>query len=260
MKLYQKINEIKVNLPKVNANRIIMESLDINLTELHDFLHKDLEQHMLTAIDKAILATSKNMPLSRVFNRRYFYKDVFYVSPYTLDPRPETESIVEYIGANLIPESILDMGTGTGCILLSIMRDFPDSYGCGIDISKYAIETSIYNANKLSIKAEFIVRDFSDPMHKKFDLIVSNPPYISTECSYEAMFDPPISLWDNCCYEKLIRSDNLTDTGSLILECPTHTKDKIISLTDKNSLNIVNMEKIGHKLILIHMQKNKYLL
>lgn len=127
-----------------------------------------------------------NEPISKIIHKRAFWNDIFYVNRDVLDPRPETELIIETIMQHVPTNSsinILDLGTGSGCIILSLLREYKNAHGVGIDISSEAIEVAKKNQQNLYIdKAEFFCSDWNDFSPKiKFDLIVSNPPYIKSE-------------------------------------------------------------------------------
>lgn len=125
-------------------------------------------------------------PISKILNRKYFWNHEFFVNEFVLDPRPETEIIVEQ--SLLLFEkqqhfSFLDIGTGSGCISLSIASEFPNAKGIGIDYSEAAIEVAKINQQRLNISNVTLENcswnEFNKNIPpKKFDLIVSNPPYI----------------------------------------------------------------------------------
>lgn len=128
-------------------------------------------------------------PVSKILNRKYFWNHEFFVNEFVLDPRPETEIIVEQ--SLLLFEkqqyfSFLDIGTGSGCILLSIASEFPNAKGIGIDYSEAAIEVAKINQQRLNISNVVLENcnwnEFNKNIpQKKFDLIVSNPPYIRSD-------------------------------------------------------------------------------
>jgi len=139
-------------------------------------------------------------PLSRIYNRREFWGMDFALCPDTLDPRPDTELIIELalkrFEGRKPPERILDLGTGSGCILISLLSEFPEARGVGIDLSEGALEMAQYNAgqNKCLDRVEFMhgswweafgaqhgAGNIAHNVQHKFDLIVSNPPYIANQ-------------------------------------------------------------------------------
>lgn len=126
-------------------------------------------------------------PVSRILGRKEFWGLTFKVTPDTLDPRPDTETLVEatIAWAKQQPEPlrILDLGTGTGCILLSLLSELPGATGIGIDINEGALAVSRENAKRhdMAERAEFRQGDWFSALKsgESFDLIVSNPPYIA---------------------------------------------------------------------------------
>jgi release factor glutamine methyltransferase len=128
----------------------------------------------------------RHEPLSRILGVREFWGLEFKLSPDTLDPRPESETIVEAALACLPDRNrayrILDLGTGTGCLLLALLSELPVATGIGLDAAPGAIATARENAARLGLaeRADFVVGDWGEPQAGKFDLVVANPPYIAT--------------------------------------------------------------------------------
>ena len=125
----------------------------------------------------------KGEPVAYLINKKEFWKDEFFVNKDVLIPRPDTELIIEQvlrICSNDIQLQVLDIGTGSGCILLSILKERPNFYGTGIDISKKSINISKLNANQLNLtnRAKFFHSSVDNFKIGKYDIIVSNPPYI----------------------------------------------------------------------------------
>ncbi len=130
----------------------------------------------------AIKRRIKKEPVAYITGKKEFWSEEFLLSKSTLVPRPETEllihEIIKYYKNKSI--NILDIGTGSGCILLSILKELTLSRGIGLDFSKKAINIAKINSKKLNLenRAKFIVADLIKFKYQKYDLIVSNPPYI----------------------------------------------------------------------------------
>ena len=122
---------------------------------------------------------SGHVPLQHIVGYQDFMGLRFHVSPAVLIPRPDTETLVEEVMFFLHDGTrILDLCTGSGCILLSLLRYSNDCVGTGSDLSEEALETARENASRLGLCAEFVKSDLFEAIEGKFDIIVSNPPYI----------------------------------------------------------------------------------
>ena len=124
-------------------------------------------------------------PLSHLTGRREFWSLDFIVTADTLDPRPDSETVVEAalarIGDRAAPIRVLDLGAGTGCLLLALLHELPGASGVGVDIAPAAVAVARDNAERLGLgsRARFIVGDWGAPLAGPLDLIVANPPYIA---------------------------------------------------------------------------------
>ncbi|GLR66280.1 release factor glutamine methyltransferase [Acidocella aquatica] len=120
-------------------------------------------------------------PLAYILGRKEFWGLDFAVSPATLIPRPDTETLVEAVLAlGITPARVLDLGTGTGCLLLAVLSEFPAAFGVGVDISPAAAALAAGNAKTLGLanRAAFCAGDWGAALNGTFDLVLSNPPYI----------------------------------------------------------------------------------
>jgi release factor glutamine methyltransferase len=140
-------------------------------------------------------------PMSHLTGRRDFYEHRFEVNADVLDPRPDTESLV-IAALERSFERVLDLGTGSGCILLSLLAARPDTHGVGSDLSELALDVAARNCSTLELnhQAEFIVSDWYGAIEGLFDLIVSNPPYIAADevagLAQEVLHEPRMALTD----------------------------------------------------------------
>jgi release factor glutamine methyltransferase len=152
----------------------------------HDRLTLKLQDEMTAAQEalygEALAARMARQPVAQITGRRLFWGHSFRVTRDTLDPRPETETLVaEALRAPFL--KMLDLGTGTGCILLSCLKGMPMARGVGTDISDAALQVAIGNTRDLGLEARtrFRKSDWFNGVTGSFDLIVSNPPYIAAD-------------------------------------------------------------------------------
>ena len=182
-------------------------------------------------------------PIAYLTNKKEFWKDEFYVNKNVLIPRPDTEMIIEQVIKTYSESSqlqVLDIGTGSGCILLSIIKERPNSYGTGIDISKKSINVSKINAKQLNLtnRVKFIHSSVDNFNIGKYDLVVSNPPYIELlSLKYLekdiVSFEPKLALnggFDG--FSKIRKVITKTSTlikkkGKFILEIGFNQKNKV---------------------------------
>ncbi len=178
-------NELKSNnisSYKLDTEILLSKVLNKRREELLLNLDQKVTQPKINNFKNLIKRRFKKEPIAYILQEKEFWSKDYEVNKSTLIPRPETELMVEKI-VKIFKEKkifILDMGTGSGCILLSILSELDKSNGIGIDKSKQAIFIAKQNSkkHKLSGKTKFYVRSVDDIYFKKFDLIVSNPPYI----------------------------------------------------------------------------------
>jgi len=145
---------------------------------------KKVTKTTINDFNKLIIRRSTKEPLAYILNSKEFWSKNFFVNKNTLIPRPETELLCDAVIKILKNKKsfILDIGTGTGCILLSILSEIKKAKGIGIDISKKAIDVAKKNSNnfRLNKRVKFLNKSLDDIFNYKFDIVVSNPPYIKT--------------------------------------------------------------------------------
>ena len=226
----------------------ILMSKAINKNREYIILNHDeaLNEESLKYFKKLVQERATKKPIAYILNKKFFWKNEFYVNKNTLIPRPDTEIIVEQIlkfTKNKNNLRILDIGVGSGCILLSILKEKKNFYGTGIDISKNSLDISRINAKKLFVdeRVKFFKSDVDKFDQGKYDLIVSNPPYIK-RCDLKYLerdvsnFEPKLALDGGLdglsVIRKVIKKSSvlLKKNGKFILEISFDQKSKVIKL------------------------------
>ena len=196
---------------------------------------------------KSLIERRKNgEPIAYLINKKSFWKSEFYVNKDVLIPRPDTELLIEQILKIYQKKSqrhVLDIGVGSGCILLSILKERPNFYGTGIDISKKSINVSKFNAKQLNLtnRAKFYHSSIDNFNLGKYDLVVSNPPYIELlNLKYlekdVVNFEPKLALNGGCDGFSKIRNViskakiMVKKKGKFILEIGFNQKTKVKEL------------------------------
>lgn len=143
----------------------------------------------------------KDEPITKILGQTEFYGNSFFVTHDVLDPRPDTECLIDTVTTYIKPKRILDLGTGSGCILITLLKLFPSAIGEGVDLSASALQVAKENAqfHKVSDRCNFKIGSWFEPIEQqKFDCIVSNPPYIKNDYPLSPRvlnYDPHLALF-----------------------------------------------------------------
>lgn len=204
-----------------------------------------------------VRALKHGTPVAKIIHKKWFYGLCFYTNKNTLDPRPDTETLVDavindYKKINR-PIKILDLGTGTGCIICSLIKNIPDTTGVAVDISYGAYRVAKRNIRTLELtnKIRVLHKSFcnSNILSEQFDVIVSNPPYIKYDdnrVDVGAKHDPKVALYaDNNGYSAYITIAKnakkwLAHDGKIYLEIGIGQADKIIKIFAAQSWKYVH--------------------
>jgi release factor glutamine methyltransferase len=207
-------------------------------------------------------------PVSRIFGWREFYGRAFQVDRHTLDPRPDTETLIEAAlalvarrGAADQSLRLLDLGTGTGCILLTLLAELPGATGVGTDVSAPALLLAHANAQHLGVeaRARFLAGDWLQPVAGRFDLIVANPPYLATAeigrlPREVAAYDPRLALDGGAdglnAYRRIVAraAEVLKPGGAIVLEIGSTQSDAVFALLAAAGLGIDAEGSLWHDL------------
>ena len=183
---------IKFGSKLLKENNILSHTLDSEILlsktlrksreEILVNLDQEINEKNILKYEKFIKRRTKKEPIAYILEEKEFWSKQFNINKNILIPRPETELLVDKV-LKIFKEkkiSILDLGTGSGCILLSLLSELKNSIGVGIDVSKEAIFVAKINRHRLNLenRAKFFKQSIMSVINKKFDLVVSNPPYI----------------------------------------------------------------------------------
>lgn len=215
-----------------HAKILVAELVNCNPLELLNHLNDYVSEEKVKLLKKEIEALEKNEPLQYVLEKVNFYGNEFYVDKRVLIPRFETEELVEntinYIKKFFTkPVDIIDLGCGSGVIGLTLEQKVSTNSVDLVDISKEALEVTHKNCEKLNSKANLIESDMLSSVEKKYDVIISNPPYIKTNEEIEDIVknnEPHLALYAGedglDCYRKILKeaSKNMKDKALIAFE------------------------------------------
>ena len=197
------LKEKKISSFILDSEILLSKTLSKTRENILTNLDQKISKKNVSVFKKYLQRRSNNEPIAYILEEKEFWSKKFYINKGTLIPRPETELLVDKI-LKIYKEkkiSILDIGTGSGCIIISLLSSLKNSNGIGVDVSKNAISTAQKNAIKynLSKRVKFFKKSFKNIFGKKFDLIVSNPPYIDSKYIKDLSddikrFEPRIAL------------------------------------------------------------------
>lgn len=162
--------------------RIFRWACDTGTTDSGPQVREDPGALALRMLEIGVSERETRRPLSQIIGKREFWKGTFKVTHDVLDPRPETELLVE-LGLQEPFNRVLDLGTGSGCVVIALLMERPNARGVGTDISKRALRVARKNAESMGVAERVIlpVSDWFDDVDGRFDLVVSNPPYVASE-------------------------------------------------------------------------------
>ena len=259
---YQKIlnngiNSLKISNiinPELDSELLLSKALNKKREKILTNLKKEVNKKQLDKFNLYLSRRKKKEPIAYILGFKYFWKYKFFINKSVLVPRPETEQIVEetlnYLSDNE-SKKILDIGTGSGCIIVSVLKERSKCKGIAIDISSKALKVAKTNAkiHHLENKIKFINIDIDKFNYNKYDLILSNPPYISNIDLVRLdddirIYEPRESLSGGLDgYEEITKvieksSKLLKNNGKLIVEIGETQKNNVIKLLKNNGFYI----------------------
>lgn len=244
----QKLKENNIEQPNLKTKIIIANVLKMKKEQLLINNKQELKEQEIQEIDKKIEQLVNGKPLQYITEKQEFMGLEFYVNENVLIPQPDTEILVEKtieVVNKTKKNKILDMCTGSGCIAISLAENIKNAQIKAVDISNKALDIANKNAinNSVENKIKFFYSDMFSNIEEKFDIIVSNPPYIETKTiktlSQEVQNEPKLALdggEDGLDFYKIIANEaykHLEDNGILIVEIGYNQKEKVIKLFEK---------------------------
>ncbi len=176
------------NIPTALLDARLLLQYTAKITQETVYLEPELiiPKDVIAVYNQYINRRINHEPVAKIIGKKSFWSSDFVVNKHVLDPRPDSEVIIE-TAINLFPNKndalrVLDIGSGSGCLLLSILKEFPNATGIASDISEEALKVVKENIELLELgdRAKCIRQNWADDLMEKFDLIISNPPYIPT--------------------------------------------------------------------------------
>jgi len=240
------LKKSKISNPQLDSEILLSNSIKRDKKYIILNPKKVLNLEQLQNFKSLIERRKKGEPIAYLINKKEFWKDEFFVNKDVLIPRPDSELIIEQVLKIYLKDvqlQVLDIGTGSGCILLSILKERSNFYGTGIDISKKSINISKFNAKQLNLtnRVKFFHSSVDNFNNGKYDIIVSNPPYIE-QLSLKYLerdvvnFEPKLALsggFDG--FSKIRKVINkasilIKKNGKFILEIGFNQKNKVIKI------------------------------
>lgn len=245
----------------LDARLLLSKTLNISKEEIIFNPNREINESEFELYSSLLSRRAAREPLSHILETRAFWDWEFKVTKDTLDPRPDSEAIVEAI-LKIFPNQseklkILELGVGTGCLIISTLKLYPNSHGEAVDINEKTIEVAIENAMNLNISDRINIYKsnwFSNIKDANFDLIISNPPYIP-ESQLETLerevkvYEPKRALTSGKegldDYKKISQSidKHLKSQGYLVLEIGDGQKNSVTEIFKEQGLNFVFSQK-----------------
>ncbi len=253
--------------PARDARVLLAHAARIDAARVTLIAPEDLAPEIEERFDQLISLRSIRVPVSHLVGERAFYGRRFKVSRDVLDPRPETETLIE--GALAVPfETVLDLGTGSGCILVTLLAETPRARGLGVDVSEAACLQASANAvlHRVEARADIRQSDWFADVDETFDLIASNPPYLAgyemNEVAPELReHEPRVALTDEgdglSAYRVIASqaAQYLNPNGRVMVEIGWQQGASVRTIFEKNGWSgIVVMPDLGGRDRVIHAQ------
>ena len=245
--------------PLLDTKILIKDELNYDDFQILNNHNNSIDYKNLKSLKNKIDRRKSCEPIAHIINKKDFWKSTFIISNKTLIPRPDSEVIIEslikYIPLREKKMNVLDLGTGSGCLIISALIEYPNSFGKGIDISLETIKVAKKNQNLISNKTRlrFEMADFTRFDTSDYDVIIANPPYVSLDDKeqmndevllfepYQALFPPKSSEFF---YEQIIKNINLKLKKNcyLFFEIDYRKSKNVSKILENNGFNVLGIE------------------
>lgn len=244
---------------KLDVKILLSYLLNIDSKELIMYFNQHIEQKFINSFNQLLKRRLNREPIANIVNKKSFWSYDFFVNENVLTPRNDSEILIEAVLSNYnnMQEGlkILDLGTGSGCLILSLLKMYKYASGLAVDISEKALKVARQNAENLKINnIKFLKNNWNDNIEDKFDIIISNPPYIPTKEIKELepevnKFNPLLALDGGedglNCYRYLAKSleKNLKENTKIFLEIGKNQEKDIEKIFNENGYELLKMYK-----------------
>lgn len=251
---------VGIESPGLDADILLREALHVSREDLIKDPYRVVEGAPYIRYHGLLSRRMAHEPIAYILGKKEFYGREFTVNRSTLIPRPDSEILIEAVlkyGKSLSDNPrILDCGTGSGCLILTLLAEIEAATGVGIDRSREAIEVAKANADKLGLakRVNFRINSWQEEQREMFDLVVANPPYIRQDDI--ANLHPDVTLFEPhsaldggtdglACYRQLARckAQWLKPGGMIFLECGFNQHDNVVEIFRQQGLKLVGIEK-----------------
>jgi len=238
-----------------DARILVAHALGIPKSQLALNTNESVPEEIRSSLERLIFRRINREPIAKILGKRQFWGRTFFINEDVLDPRSDTETLIDYVIDRPV-RSVLELGTGSGVIAISLACEWKEVHVVATDISEAALFVAQKNAKYFDVqdKIDFLKSDWFEDIEGKFDLIISNPPYIGlsevSEISQEVLnYDPELALFAGSdgleAYERIIPylKKFLKPKGIVVLEIGASQSDSVKTLMNSSGLSEVNTLK-----------------
>ena len=255
----KKLEQEGILTSKLDVKILLSFLLDIDSKELIMYFNQHIDRKFIHNFNQLFTRRLNREPIANIVNKKSFWSYDFFVNENVLTPRSDSEILVEAVLSNYDDMNeelnILDLGTGSGCLILSLLKIYKNANGLAVDISDKALQVAKQNAKNLKVEnIQFLKNNWNDNIEEKFDIIISNPPYIPTKEIKELepevnKFNPLLALDGGedglNCYRYLAKSleKNLKESTKIFLEIGKNQEKDIEKIFNENGYELLKMYK-----------------